>query len=151
MFSVAYVSRSGGMSNELNNILAHNTNGVFEGIAIGGDRYPGSTYTDHVLRYQDDDRIKMIVMLGEVGGEEEYKIVKALETGRITKPLVAWCIGKLYKFVDYLNWKFRYLCRSHYLGRPIWPRRSKCKCQTRNCGCKECCVEEGWRLCSRLI
>jgi ATP citrate (pro-S)-lyase len=48
------------MSNELNNILAHHTNGVFEGVAIGGDRYPGSTYTDHVLRYQDDDRVKMI-------------------------------------------------------------------------------------------
>lgn len=37
--SVAYVSRSGGMSNELNNIIALNTDGVLEGIAIGGDRY----------------------------------------------------------------------------------------------------------------
>ena len=37
--SVAYVSRSGGMSNELNNIISLNTDGVFEGIAIGGDRY----------------------------------------------------------------------------------------------------------------
>jgi len=36
--SVAYVSRSGGMSNELNNIISLNTDGVFEGIAIGGDR-----------------------------------------------------------------------------------------------------------------
>lgn len=36
--SVAYVSRSGGMSNELNNIIAHNADGVFEGVAIGGDR-----------------------------------------------------------------------------------------------------------------
>lgn len=72
-FSVAYVSRSGGMSNELNNILNRHTNGVFEGIAIGGDRYPGSTYTDHVLRYQDDDRVKMIVLLGELGGVEEYR------------------------------------------------------------------------------
>ncbi|KAH7700450.1 Acly protein, partial [Aphelenchoides avenae] len=91
--SVAYVSRSGGMSNELNNILAHNTDGVFEGVAIGGDRYPGSTYTDHVLRYQNDERVKMIVLLGEVGGTEEYKIVQALKEKRVTKPLVAWCIG----------------------------------------------------------
>ena len=37
--SVAYVSRSGGMSNELNNIISHQTNGVFEGVAIGGDRF----------------------------------------------------------------------------------------------------------------
>lgn len=91
--SVAYVSRSGGMSNELNNILAHNTDGVFEGVAIGGDRYPGSTYTDHILRYQADPRIKMMVLLGEVGGEEEYKIVQALKDDKITKPIVAWCIG----------------------------------------------------------
>ena len=39
--SVAYVSRSGGMSNELNNIIARASNGVVEGVAIGGDRYPG--------------------------------------------------------------------------------------------------------------
>src|SRR5690242_6090020 len=81
------------MSNELNNILAHNTDGVFEGVAIGGDRYPGSTFTDHILRYQNDPRIKMIVLLGEVGGDEEYKIVEALKKRVITKPLVAWCIG----------------------------------------------------------
>ena len=37
-FSVAYVSRSGGMSNELNNIISLNTDGVYEGVAIGGDR-----------------------------------------------------------------------------------------------------------------
>lgn len=37
--SVAYVSRSGGMSNELNNIISRMTNGVYEGVAIGGDRW----------------------------------------------------------------------------------------------------------------
>lgn len=37
--SVAYVSRSGGMSNELNNIISRSTDGVYEGVAIGGDRY----------------------------------------------------------------------------------------------------------------
>ncbi len=38
-FSVGYVSRSGGLSNELNNIIARNTDGVCEGVAIGGDRF----------------------------------------------------------------------------------------------------------------
>lgn len=38
-------------------------------------------------------RVKMMVLLGELGGEEEYKIAKALMQKRITKPLVAWCIG----------------------------------------------------------
>ena len=45
--SVGYVSKSGGMSNELNNIIAQNTDGVYEGIAIGGDRYPGTSFIDH--------------------------------------------------------------------------------------------------------
>lgn len=35
----------------------------------------------------------MIVLLGEVGGIEEYDVCAALTDGRITKPLVAWCIG----------------------------------------------------------
>lgn len=91
--SVAYVSRSGGMSNELNNIISKASDGVFEGVAIGGDRYPGTTFMDHIMRYQADPQVKMIVLLGEVGGVEEYEVCEALKTGKLTKPLVAWCIG----------------------------------------------------------
>ena len=91
--SVAYVSKSGGLSNELNNIIARNTDGVYEGIAIGGDRYPGSTFIEHIERYEKNPDIKMIVLLGEVGGIDEYVVVDALKSGKIKKPLVAWCIG----------------------------------------------------------
>ena len=62
--SVGYVSKSGGMSNELNNIMATHTNGVCEGVAIGGDRYPGSRFIDHLLRYQANPAIKLLVLLG---------------------------------------------------------------------------------------
>jgi len=91
--SVAYVSKSGGLSNELNNIIARNTDGVYEGVAIGGDRYPGSTFIDHLLRYEQNPDIKMTVLLGEVGGTDEYEVVEAIKKGRIKKPIVAWCIG----------------------------------------------------------
>lgn len=91
--SVAYVSKSGGMSNELNNIICRNSDGVYEGVAIGGDRYPGSRFIDHLLRYQDNPDVKVMVLLGEVGGIDEYDIIEAIQNGRITKPLVAWCIG----------------------------------------------------------
>lgn len=91
--SVAYVSKSGGMSNELNNIISLTTDGVYEGIAIGGDRYPGTTFIDHMLRYQDDSNAKILVLLGEVGGVEEYRVIQAVKEGRITKPIVAWAIG----------------------------------------------------------
>jgi succinyl-CoA synthetase alpha subunit len=91
--SVAYVSKSGGLSNELNNIIAMNTDGVYEGVAIGGDRYPGSTFIDHMMRYEANPDIKMMVLLGEVGGTDEYVVVEAMKKKRIKKPIVAWCIG----------------------------------------------------------
>ena len=91
--SVGYVSKSGGMSNELNNILSLVTNGTYEGIAIGGDRYPGSTFIDHLLRYEQDPECKMLVLLGEVGGIEEYRVIDAVKKGIIKKPIVAWAIG----------------------------------------------------------
>ena len=91
--SVGYVSKSGGMSNELNNILSLVTNGTYEGIAIGGDRYPGSTFIDHLLRYEADPECKMLVLLGEVGGVEEYRVIDAVKSGKIRKPIVAWAIG----------------------------------------------------------
>ncbi|KAF9477345.1 ATP-citrate synthase [Pholiota conissans] len=91
--SVGYVSKSGGMSNELNNILSLVTNGTYEGIAIGGDRYPGSTFIDHLLRYEQDPECKMLVLLGEVGGIEEYRVIDAVKKGVIRKPIVAWAIG----------------------------------------------------------
>jgi ATP citrate (pro-S)-lyase len=91
--SVGYVSKSGGMSNELNNILSLITNGTYEGIAIGGDRYPGTTFIDHLLRYEKDPDCKMLVLLGEVGGIEEYRVIDAVKKGTIKKPIVAWAIG----------------------------------------------------------
>ncbi|TEB31032.1 ATP citrate lyase [Coprinellus micaceus] len=91
--SVGYVSKSGGMSNELNNILSLVTNGTYEGIAIGGDRYPGTTFIDHLLRYEADPDCKMLVLLGEVGGIEEYRVIEAVKSGQIKKPIVAWAIG----------------------------------------------------------
>lgn len=63
------------------------------GVAIGGDRYPGSNFLDHMLRYQANPNVKMLVLLGEVGGTDEYDICAAMKDGRITKPIVAWCIG----------------------------------------------------------
>jgi succinyl-CoA synthetase alpha subunit/citrate synthase len=93
--SVAFVSKSGGMSNEAYNIIAQGTDGLYEGVAIGGDSYPGSTLLDHILRYEANPQVKMIVVLGEVGGTEEYKIVDAIKEGIIKKPMVCWVTGTI--------------------------------------------------------
>ncbi|KAM3268082.1 hypothetical protein P3S67_031632 [Capsicum chacoense] len=55
--SVGFVTKSGGMSNALYNTIACVTDGIFEGIAIGGDVFPGSTLSDHVLRFNNIPQI----------------------------------------------------------------------------------------------
>ena len=91
--SVGFVSKSGGLSNEAYNIIARNTDGLYEGIAIGGDTYPSSTLLDHLLQFENIPEIKMLVCLGEVGGTAEYDIAEALKNKKITKPLVIWVTG----------------------------------------------------------
>jgi ATP citrate (pro-S)-lyase len=91
--SVGFVSKSGGLSNEAYYTIAMNTDGLYEGIAIGGDAFAGSTLLDHLLRYEQIPEVKMLVCLGELGGAGEYEVVEALEQGRIRKPLVMWVTG----------------------------------------------------------
>ncbi|HIC08934.1 MAG TPA: ATP citrate synthase [Aquificales bacterium] len=95
--SVGLVTRSGGLFNELSNVIARNADGIVEGIAIGGDRFPGSDFLDHLLRFEKNPKIKFMVMLGEVGGELEYRVAEAIREGKITKPVIAWCIGTIAK------------------------------------------------------
>jgi ATP-citrate lyase alpha-subunit len=97
--SVGFVSKSGGLSNEMNFMIAQNSDGIYEGIAIGGDRYPGSRLIDHVMRYEANPHIKMVVALGEIGGKDEYAIVDALKSRKITKPLVIWVAGTAAKIL----------------------------------------------------
>lgn len=93
--SVGFVSKSGGMSNELRRIIADTTNGTHTSVAIGGDKYSIATFKDVILAYEKIDEIKMIVLLGEVGGNEENEIADMIKNKIIKKPVVAYCIGTI--------------------------------------------------------
>ena len=95
--SAGLVTRSGGLFNELSNIIALNADGIAEGVAIGGDRFVGSVFIDHMLRMEKNPKIKYMILLGEVGGREEYKVIEAIKEGKITKPVIGWCIGTIAK------------------------------------------------------
>jgi succinyl-CoA synthetase alpha subunit len=92
-WSVGFVSRSGGMSNEIFRVIGTRTDGIHTGIALGGDRFVCSTFQDIVLDYETNPEISMIVMLGEVGSRDELEIVDLLRTNKITKPVVAYVSG----------------------------------------------------------
>lgn len=95
--SCGLVTRSGGLFNELSNIISINADGIAEGVAIGGDRFVGSVFIDNLLRMQENPQVKYMLLLGEVGGIEEYKVIDAIKSGKITKPIIAWCIGTIAK------------------------------------------------------
>jgi len=98
--SCGLVTRSGGLFNELSNIISINADGIAEGVAIGGDRFVGSVFIDNLLRMEQNPDVKYMLLLGEVGGIEEYKVIEAVKDGRITKPVIAWCIGTIAKYYD---------------------------------------------------
>jgi len=91
--NVGIVSKSGGMLNELMTMVTRTTNGVCEAIAIGGDRFPITTLREQVERFASNEDIKLIVLLGEVGGRQEYEIAELVKNRTITKPIVAWVSG----------------------------------------------------------
>jgi len=98
--SCGLVTRSGGLFNELSNIIAINADGIAEGVAIGGDRFVGSVFIDNLLRMEQNPEVKYMLLLGEVGGTEEYKVIEAIKAGKLTKPIIAWCIGTIAKHYD---------------------------------------------------
>jgi ATP-citrate lyase alpha-subunit len=95
--SCGLVTRSGGLFNELSNIISINADGIAEGVAIGGDRFVGSVFIDNLLRMESNPEVKYMILLGEVGGTEEYKVIEAVKSGKIKKPIIAWCIGTIAK------------------------------------------------------
>lgn len=95
--SVWFVSKSGGMSNELRRVIADRTDGTSLSIALGGDKYNVMQFSDAMKIMQDRDDVKMIVMLGEVWGRDELEVARMIKHWEITKPVVAWCIGTIWE------------------------------------------------------
>lgn len=91
--NVGFVTRSGGLLNELCSIISKNTSGVHTGISIGGDRYPCTGMLEIVLNYENNPEIDLIICLGELGGVEEIRLAQAKQSGLIKKPIIAYCIG----------------------------------------------------------
>lgn len=91
--SVAVVSTSGGMTNELIRDVALAGKRVSFSISIGGDRFPVTALTDVLMLAQNDPATKAICYFGELGGTDEYEIVELIKSRKLTKPVVAYIAG----------------------------------------------------------
>ncbi len=98
--SVAVVSTSGGMTNELLRAVADAGKRVSFGVAIGGDRFPVASLTNILALAQSDTDTKALAYFGELGGVDEYEIVEMIKSKKFTKPIVAYIAGVIDEAFD---------------------------------------------------
>jgi succinyl-CoA synthetase alpha subunit len=89
---IGVVSRSGTLTYQIGHELTQRGLGNSTIVGIGGDPVVGSSFIDVLRRFQADDETEVIVMVGEIGGDEEEKAAAFIEA-EVTKPVVAYIAG----------------------------------------------------------
>ena len=90
--SVGLVSRSGTLTYQIGHELTQLGLGNSTIVGIGGDPVVGSSFTDVLALFEEDGETEIVVMVGEIGGEEEEKAARYIEA-QMSKPVVAYIAG----------------------------------------------------------
>lgn len=90
---VGMVSRSGTLTYEVIYALTEKGMGQSTAVGIGGDPIHGMDFIDCLRMFQDDPRTEKIVMMGEIGGDEEEKAAAFIKE-YVTKPVAAYIAGR---------------------------------------------------------
>jgi succinyl-CoA synthetase alpha subunit len=89
---VGLVSRSGTLTYQIGHELTQLGLGNSTIVGIGGDPVVGSSFVDVLRRFQADEQTESIVLVGEIGGDEEERAAAFVEA-EMTKPVVAYIAG----------------------------------------------------------
>ena len=89
---VGLVSRSGTLTYQIGHELTQRGLGSSTIVGIGGDPVVGSSFVDILARFEADPETEVVVMVGEIGGNEEEKAA-AFIADELTKPVVAYIAG----------------------------------------------------------
>jgi succinyl-CoA synthetase alpha subunit len=89
---IGLVSRSGTLTYQIGYELAQLGLGNSSIVGIGGDPVPGSSFIDVLAKFEDDPETEYVVMVGEIGGNEEEKAAQFIRE-HMTKPVLAYIAG----------------------------------------------------------
>jgi succinyl-CoA synthetase alpha subunit len=89
---IGLVSRSGTLTYQIGYELAQRGLGNSTIVGIGGDPVVGSSFIDVLGKFETDDETDVVVMVGEIGGDEEEKAARYIEA-HMSKPVVAYIAG----------------------------------------------------------
>ena len=92
--NVGVMSRSATNCYETVFMLSNNGIGQSTCIGVGGDMIPGSTFVDLLPDFNADPETKAVVIIGEIGGNEEELAAEYLKTHDFKKPIIAVIAGK---------------------------------------------------------
>ncbi|GAA1539299.1 succinate--CoA ligase subunit alpha [Nocardioides humi] len=87
---VGLVSKSGTLTYQM--MYELRDFGFSTAIGIGGDPIVGTTHIDALQAFEDDPETKVIVMIGEIGGDAEERAADYIKAN-ITKPVVGYVAG----------------------------------------------------------
>ena len=90
--SIGLVSRSGTLTYQIGHELTQLGLGNSTIVGIGGDPVVGSSFTDILQKFEDDAQTDHVVMVGEIGGNEEEKAAAFIQE-QMTKPVLAYIAG----------------------------------------------------------
>jgi succinyl-CoA synthetase alpha subunit len=90
--SIGLVSRSGTLTYQIGHELTQLGLGNSTIVGIGGDPVVGSSFIDILARFEADEETEYVVMVGEIGGDEEEKAAEFIER-EMTKPVLAYIAG----------------------------------------------------------
>jgi succinyl-CoA synthetase alpha subunit len=90
--NVGLVSRSGTLTYQIGNEIAQAGFGNSSIVGIGGDPIVGSSFIDIISLYEQDPETELIVMCGEIGGDEEERTADYIGEN-VSKPVVAYIAG----------------------------------------------------------
>ena len=90
--AIGLVSRSGTLTYQIGHEIAQRGLGNSTIVGIGGDPVVGSSFVDVLGQFEADAQTEYVVMVGEIGGEEEEKAAEFIEES-MTKPVVAYIAG----------------------------------------------------------
>jgi len=91
--TVGVISRSGTLTYEAVGQLTEIGIGQSTCIGIGGDPVIGSTFTDLLKLFNDDDGTEAVVMIGEIGGSAEEEAAAYIKA-TFKKPVVSFIAGQ---------------------------------------------------------
>jgi succinyl-CoA synthetase alpha subunit len=90
--AIGLVSRSGTLTYQIGHELTQLGLGNSSIVGIGGDPVVGSSFIDVIAKFEDDPQTELIVMVGEIGGDEEEKAA-AYIAEHVTKPVLSYIAG----------------------------------------------------------